>query len=536
VESVSVWYLINKKVKYIIIILIPLSLSAYTHLWNLVGFPSIHIDEAHYLRRTLLVLDGRGPQESATTGYPRTYDHPYFGQLFMAGLLSLVGYPNIVGPQANVNSIETLHLVPRIMMGLLAIFDTFMIFKISERRYNCNIALIAAILFAVMPITWMLRRVFLDNLLLPFLLSSIFLALCVKPKTSDGTHTMREKYLINENIIVLLSGIFLGLAIYTKLPAITIIPLAGGLIFVGSKKNLKVLGLWLVPVFAIPLLWPIYSVAVGQSDLWTQWVIWQTDRDKPLYLSLISFFQMDPIIMIIGFSGIIFARIKRDFFPLGWILPFLLFSFFIGFVQYFHLIFIFPPLCIASAILIDYLQKKIATKYAHKLTSVAIPGVVIIFGIVTTTMLITTDVNSDYYKVYASIAQDLPTTSNNKPPAVTLIGSHWWVWDTYWISQAIMNKTYYLIDPMFDRKLDQPLKTEKVIFVGDSNFKDVLSKDINSRNFQTISRLFNSSHTLANFTDNVTSKNNGKYPYTILSNMIENENRPLGKIQIRSNH
>ncbi len=526
--------MINKQIKYIILILIPLSLSAYSHLWNLVGFPSIHIDEAHYLRRTLLVLDGSGPQESATTGYPRTYDHPYFGQLFLGGVLSAIGYPDTFNPRADVSSIETLHLVPRIVMGLLAIFDTFIIFKISERRYSRNVALIASVLFAVMPVTWILRRIYLDNLLLPFLLSAIFFALCIKPKTSDRINNTQQKYLINKNIFALLSGIFLGLAIYTKVPAFTAMPLTGGLIFFNSGRNLKMLGLWLVPVLSIPLLWPMYSVVVGQSDLWTQWVLWQTERDKPLYLSLISFFQMDPIIMIIGFSGIILARIKRDFFTLSWVAPFLFFSYFLGFIQYFHLIFIFPPLCIASAIAIDYSQK-IIKKYASEIVSIMIPSVVVIFGIVSTTMLITTDVNSEYYKVYASITQNLPSTTNNKAVNVTLIGSHWRVWDTYWITQPILNKTHYLIDPMFDRKLDQPLKTDNVLFVGDSNFLAVLSRNIKSSNFKTINNLFNTSHTLASFMDNVTSKNNGHYPYNILSNMIENENRPLGEVQIRTN-
>ena len=62
-----------KHAKYIVILLVPLALSAYTHLWNPLGFPSIHIDESHYMRRAMLVIQGMGPQESAASGYPRTY-------------------------------------------------------------------------------------------------------------------------------------------------------------------------------------------------------------------------------------------------------------------------------------------------------------------------------------------------------------------------------------------------------------------------------------------------------------------------------
>ena len=165
------------KFRSILFLSIPLILSAFTHLWNPLGFPSVHIDEAHYMRRAMLVLDGSGPQESANSGYPRTYDHPYFGQLFLAGLLGAVGYPNSLHPTPDVQSIEMLHLVPRVIMGILAVVDTFLIYKISERRYNKNVALIASVLFAVMPMTWILRRIYLDTLLMPLLLSSILFAI-----------------------------------------------------------------------------------------------------------------------------------------------------------------------------------------------------------------------------------------------------------------------------------------------------------------------------------------------------------------------
>ena len=74
-----------------------------------------------------------------------------------------------------------LYLVPRVLMGLLAVADTFLIYKITERRYhNRNVALIAAILFAVMPYGWLFRRIFLETIQVPFLLTSILLAVYVK--------------------------------------------------------------------------------------------------------------------------------------------------------------------------------------------------------------------------------------------------------------------------------------------------------------------------------------------------------------------
>src|ERR687888_1056755 len=158
---------------------IPLVLSAFTHLWNPIGFPSVYVDEGHYMRRAMQVLNGLGPQETKST-YDQPYDHPYFGQLFLAAALRIIGYPSSLNPAANgdVHTIELLHLVPRILMGILALVDTFLIYKIAEVRYSSrNIALIASILFAVMPLTWITRRIVLDSILMPFLLSSILFAM-----------------------------------------------------------------------------------------------------------------------------------------------------------------------------------------------------------------------------------------------------------------------------------------------------------------------------------------------------------------------
>jgi dolichyl-phosphate-mannose--protein O-mannosyl transferase len=149
----------------LLLLIIPLSLSAFIHLYNPVGFPAIHVDEGTYVRWALHYLAGLGPQER------QLYDHPYFGQVFLAGVFKLIGYPDSLHPSANGSdnaaekSIETLWLVPRVLMGLLAMVDTFLIYKISEYRYNNRkVAFIASILFAVMPITWLTKRIWLDNI------------------------------------------------------------------------------------------------------------------------------------------------------------------------------------------------------------------------------------------------------------------------------------------------------------------------------------------------------------------------------------
>src|SRR5918912_2194222 len=90
----------HKNNKTIVLIAIPLILSAFSHIWNPIGFPSMYIDESHYMRRAMQVLQGMGPQEPRSV-YAYPYDHPYFGQLFLATMLKLVDYPAIVLNQFN---------------------------------------------------------------------------------------------------------------------------------------------------------------------------------------------------------------------------------------------------------------------------------------------------------------------------------------------------------------------------------------------------------------------------------------------------
>jgi dolichyl-phosphate-mannose--protein O-mannosyl transferase len=223
------------------------------------------------MHRTMHILEGLGHHHEQSSVYPHPYDHPYFGQYFLAGMLAIVGYPewlNLSSPTTTdgdtIHSIEMLYLIPRVLMGVLAVIDTFLVYKIAERRYNNRtIALIASILFAVMPITWLLRKILLESLLLPLLLSSILFALYTKDQ--------KRNYNIKTNkniLIVLLSGIFLGLAILTKIPIFTIIPLVGYLVYTSSNKNWKILGLWLIPVISIPLIWPVDVILIGDFNVW----------------------------------------------------------------------------------------------------------------------------------------------------------------------------------------------------------------------------------------------------------------------------
>ena len=225
----------------IVFVAIPLLLSAYTHLWNPAGFPSQHVDEGHYLRKAVSTESGQGLQPQ------NRYLAPYFGQIFLAGIFKIISYPDfLIKETVDGKSIQEFFMIPRLLMGILAIVDTFLIYKISQRRYGNIVALAASILFAVMPFTWMTRRVFLESIQLPFILTSIMLVIY----SAD----MKQ----HKKIAIIVSGIFMGLAIFTKVPAFTTIPLVVFLTY-SNTRRLRYVLLWIIPTILIPALWPIHA-------------------------------------------------------------------------------------------------------------------------------------------------------------------------------------------------------------------------------------------------------------------------------------
>jgi hypothetical protein len=435
-----------------LIVLIPLAFSAIVHLWNPFGFPSIHNDEAHYMRRTMHVLEGAGPQETYAT-YASPFDHPYFGQTFLASVLSTIGYPKLSAPSSTnfidiVHSIEKLYTIPRIIMGCLSIVDTFLIYKVCERRYNRRLALIAAILFSVMPIGWMSKRIVLDSIMLPFILLAIYFALHrVSVKANLNASLPNRAPIENPEfriITVLLSGIFLGLAIFTKIPASTFIPLVGFLVLTNSNRNFKLLGIWFIPVLLIPMLWPLFNFLNGNFETWMEGVFWQVGREgRGMLRSIIPVFHSDPILFLLGFVGIVYATSRKDLFPIMWLVPFVVFHYSVPFIQHFHWLPLVPLLCIFGGYLIvqllDFICRDILPRqhktlgqfiHASRYAPLAIiVSVLAFFGFISSTALINMNVNSTLFEVNAHIVQLLlPYKDNyfgNQDEKPLILGSGW---------------------------------------------------------------------------------------------------------------
>ena len=549
---------------------LPLILSAYTHLWNPVGFPAIWVVEGQYMQRAMQVLEGEGLHEPRSI-FAHFYDHPFFGQLFLAGMLAATDYPPVHSSDVSisVNSIEALYIVPKLFMGLLAVIDTFLVYRIAGYRYNNTVAFIAAVLFAVMPITWVLRKILLEPILLPFLLLSILFALYKKDNNihfeSNGVNRNNWRSKIqNQSIIlpVLLSGIFLGLSIFTKVPAFAMIPLVGYLICISTntnqsnmKKNngyrrichFKKLGIWFIPVILIPLIWPIYSLLIGEFDLWLKDMIWNTQRDynydnwpigSSLVNSLVYIFQIDPIIFLLGCASIVFSYIKRDHFILLWIFPLLIFLFVIDFVSFFHLILLLPVICISAARLIVDLSNKVKKIKFQRILPIAVISIVGIFGLVSITILITSNVNSSYFDVYAFVVQYLvnhnqlgknkeyETIESENEDKLIMLGRHWTM-GYIWIPKHVfdINIDFKRIEQVND--IPAPAATDKILLIVDNQVKNSLS-DRDTSNIQKYYYYYTITPT-ATFQDKSIKYDTSNYPYASMS-----VNRDIRWVQIRS--
>jgi hypothetical protein len=509
------------------VIVIPLVLSAITHLLNPVGFPTVHTDEGHYMNRAMHLLQANGPHEDENI-YTRIFDHPYFGQIFVGAALTLVDYPSTptVDSSGSQTQIEMLYMAPRILMGLIAVADTFLVYKIAERRYNRTIALIAATLFAVMPFSWLLRRILLDNLLLPLLLCSILFALSVRQNENRDTPSIQDM------ILVLLSGIFLGLSIFTKIPSFAFIPLLS-FILLTRTRSLKSFLFWLIPVLAIPSIWPAYAIYSGEFEEWKNDILWQaTERvQRPLATSLQEFFKIDPVLFSLSIVGIVFASFRRDFFILFWSLPYLFFLYLIGFTNIINLNEIQPVFCIAISLFLISIISKIKKRKFQSALLIALMTSIVAFGMTSNIIIASLNMTTSYFRTVALITalidEESNTPNGSNRNGITLVGYRWvpgfsWILDQVLQKDVEYQKYYFKAD----------IETDKFILIADRSFYNFLfDKDVENENVKFAEGLFNKSQVVAEINDNTTRVDQSLFPYNAL-----HDNRGIGDLEIRTNY
>ncbi len=479
-------------------LLVPLVLSAYTHLWNSAGFPSFHPDEGHYIRRALHVLEGGSPEEKlglrgaelSQGGAP--YDHPFFGQILLAGIMALVGYPESFGSFPDFHSIEVLNQIPRIIVGSFAILDTFLVYKIADLRYSRKAGFISALLFAVMPISWLTHRVWLDNLQLPFMLSALLLIVYLN---RTPTHNHRSLILIS-------SGVLLGLAIFIKIPAFLFIPLFVFLIHKESKRGfLKDISLLLVPVILIPAIWPAFAMLNGEFNIWIEGILWQASgRADNWVTGLRIFFIMDPIFSILGIAGIVYSVLRKDLLPSILFFTFLFFYLAIGYASYFHFIPLVPALSISGARLIADLPGifRIRKRFVGKAISYIVIAEIGAFGLINTGMLINMNFTSHQLQATDEVIRLLSGTfdtigeegfiNGTSPHSITLVGNPYY----HWVPQKVFH-----IDQIYTTYLSlAPFQTQYFIIIVDDRYHESMLSGSQSNR---LTSLYNSTRSMAVF-------------------------------------
>lgn len=460
-------------------LIIPLLLSGFTHLWNPVGYPDIFFDEGIYMRRAVNFLDTGNPQESFL------YDHPYFGQTTIASILALTNYSDL-NPPTDPDSLKSLYMIPRIFMGLLAVLDTFLIYMIVKVKYGRDSAFLSSILFAVLPFTWIFKRILLDSILLPLVLGAILLAI----------YSGKVK---QNKLLIVCSGILLGLAVFTKIPAFTMIFVVAWIVYTNRKKVSDVL-LLLIPFLLIPMMWPVNAIMLDQFDLWEKDMLWQSHRSNSI-LGITEFFLIvDPIMFIFGMSGIGFALIRRDKFLLLWFIPFVIFLSLFGYKQYFHWIMVIPVLCVAAGILLVSIHK--SNKLKKKIISIGIISTILTFSFISTTILIINDISETQFEALSYVLE-------NYDDSYTVLASPVYSW---------------VLEDVYERKntpkdyseiLFYPITNEKRVIIVDSHYRIDLGRG------PQLQEALDNSILVKTFEGRVRDFDSRHYPYTSMQSNYE---------------
>jgi len=468
------------------LLLIPLLLSGFTHLWNPVGYPDVFFDEGIYMRRAVNLLHTGNPQEG------NVYDHPYFGQIAIASILAITNYSDIK-PSTDPESLQSLYMIPRIFMGLLAVLDTFLIYKIVQVRYGGIAPFLSASLFAVLPFTWIFKRILLDSILMPLVLGAILLAI----------YSTKTKH---KSTLIIFSGCLLGLAVFTKIPAFTMIFVVAWIVYSDRKKFSDVL-LLLIPFLLIPLIWPVNAITFDNFDLWQKGVLWQTQRTNSV-LDIFGFFAViDPLMFILGLSGIVISAFRKDKFLLLWFAPFVVFLSVIGYKQYFHWMMVIPVMCIAAGVLLESIHKYNLIKKSS--TFIAIVSVILIFSFISTSLLIINNISSNQFQALSYVLE-------NYDDSVTVLTSPVYSWILYDVFER------QNVPKDFSFILFHPINTEKTVIMVDEHYR------IDLKRGPQLQTALDKTIAIQTFDGTINEFNSKIYPYTNMQ-----ANGEAGKIEIR---
>jgi hypothetical protein len=204
-----------------------------------------------------------------------------------------------------------------------------------------------------------------------------------------------------------------------------------------------------------------------------------------------SFFLSDPASFVLGFSGLIFAVIRRDVFLMLWLLPFIGFLSVIGYVQYFYWMPLLPALFVAAGLAIEKLAvRKVNLPYM-------LLACVATIGLVSTMTFITIDVTSAQFRAAAFVV-------NYAEDDITIASSPAYSWILIYVFEV----DHTFLD--YRDLLFYPVETERLVLVSDRHLETNLDAGHQIREAHEESRV------IAKFEGEVSKYDTRIYPFTNL--------------------
>ncbi len=216
-----------------ILFFLALSITGFLHSYNMFHYPYFEADEGTYLSQAFAVRE-----QGELSLYVYWYDHPPFGWIFISSFIDLVGDWNVFGSALNTG---------RVMMLTLHLIQVSLLFFIVRRVSRSPwLAFLAVLLYSASPLAvYFQRRVLLDNMMLTWVMLSVALLFLKETKLRH----------------ILMSGVFYGLAVVTKVTSVMFGPALLYLLLTAKweiHKGFRSLG-WLLVSGSIVSTWIIYA-------------------------------------------------------------------------------------------------------------------------------------------------------------------------------------------------------------------------------------------------------------------------------------
>jgi endo-1,4-beta-D-glucanase Y/4-amino-4-deoxy-L-arabinose transferase-like glycosyltransferase len=347
----------------VVLLVVSLLVAGGLHGFNMLYYPYFESDEGTYLSQAASVA-----QDGQLAPYTYWYDHPPLGWLTIAAVTTLWGGDwNLFGSPL---------YTARFVMFLLHLIQVALLYFIVTRVTRSPwLGFTATLLFAVTPLaTYFQRRILLDNLMVTWLMLSIAILYVREIK-------MRH---------VIMSGVFFGCAVLTKITAVMFGPAFLYLLIAANwniHRGFRTLG-WLITSIGIFSTWILYSIIkteflpspTGEKVSLLGGILFQLTRESGTHFweqgssirtNMESWLVLDEMALYMVVAGVIAAIVltvfekRYRFFGIATIL-YVLFLIRGGIVFNFYILPLLPFIAISIVASMELVYRTVPAKFTGK--------------------------------------------------------------------------------------------------------------------------------------------------------------------------